>query len=79
MSGVLRYVSDAEAALDEARSRDGIAHLVGPVSSKADALDDCLVDLSWQSDGEHVLIWAGHRQLERVKTIFPAVFPSSIA
>jgi RNAse (barnase) inhibitor barstar len=29
-----------------------------------DALHDCLVDLSWQPDGEHVLIWAGHRQLE---------------
>jgi RNAse (barnase) inhibitor barstar len=29
-----------------------------------DALYDCLVDLSWQPDGEHVLIWAGHRQLK---------------
>lgn len=29
-----------------------------------DALHDCLVDLSWQPDGEHVLVWAGHRQLE---------------
>lgn len=29
-----------------------------------DALHDCLLDLSWQSDGEHVLIWAGHRQFE---------------
>ncbi|MGH3887364.1 MAG: barstar family protein [Pseudonocardiaceae bacterium] len=29
-----------------------------------DALHDCLVDLSWQPDGEHVLIWVGHRQLE---------------
>ena len=59
-------------------------HLVGPATSKADALDaigaalsfpewygrnldalyDCLIDLSWQPDGEHVLVWAGHRQLE---------------
>lgn len=59
-------------------------HLVGPVASRAEALDaigaalnfpawygrnldalyDCLVDLSWQPDGEHVLIWAGHRQLK---------------
>ncbi len=29
-----------------------------------DALYDCLVDLSWQPAGEHVLVWAGHRQLE---------------
>lgn len=29
-----------------------------------DALYDCLLDLSWQPDGEHVLVWAGHRQLE---------------
>jgi RNAse (barnase) inhibitor barstar len=29
-----------------------------------DALYDCLVDLSWQPDGEHVLVWIGHRQLE---------------
>ena len=29
-----------------------------------DALYDCLVDLSWQPDGEQVLVWAGHRQLE---------------
>lgn len=29
-----------------------------------DALYDCLIDLSWQPDGEHVLIWAGHRDLE---------------
>ncbi|MGH3930682.1 MAG: barstar family protein [Pseudonocardiaceae bacterium] len=81
---MLRYVSDAEVALDEARSRGMIAHLVGPVTSKTDALNaigialnfpawygrnldalhDCLVDLSWQPDGEHVLVWAGHRELE---------------
>ncbi|MGH3972915.1 MAG: barstar family protein [Pseudonocardiaceae bacterium] len=58
--------------------------MVGPVTSKTDALDaigaalsfpdwygrnldalyDCLMDLSWLPDGEHVLVWAGHRQLE---------------
>jgi hypothetical protein len=81
---VLRYVPDAARALAEARDRGALAHLVGPVTSKAgalgaigvamgcpswygrnlDALYDCLVDLSWQPDGEHVLVWAGHRQLE---------------
>jgi RNAse (barnase) inhibitor barstar len=29
-----------------------------------DALYDCLIDLSWQPPGEHVLIWTGHRELE---------------
>ncbi len=29
-----------------------------------DALHDCLTDLSWLPAGEHVLIWAGHRELE---------------
>ena len=84
MTGVLHYVPDAARALDQARSRGVLAHLVGPVNSRAEALDaigaalncpawyghnldalyDCLIDLSWQPDGEHVLIWAGHRDLE---------------
>ena len=29
-----------------------------------DALYDCLVDLSWQPPGEHMLIWTGHHELE---------------
>jgi RNAse (barnase) inhibitor barstar len=81
---VLRYVPDAAGALEEARRRGAIGHLVGPVNSKAEALDaigaalnfpawygrnldalhDCLVDLSWQPAGEHVLVWAGYRALE---------------
>jgi RNAse (barnase) inhibitor barstar len=81
---VLHYVPDAVRALDQARGRGALAHLVGPVTSRAEALDaigaalnfpawygrnldalyDCLVDLSWQPNGEHVLIWAGHRDLE---------------
>lgn len=84
MSRVLRYVPDAGRALAEAQERGASAHLVGPVTSKADALDaigaalnfpawygrnldalyDCLVDLSWQPDGEQVLVWTGHRDLE---------------
>jgi RNAse (barnase) inhibitor barstar len=81
---VLRYAPDASHALAEARGRGALAHVVGPVTSKADALDaigvamdfppwygrnldalyDCLVDLSWQPAGAHVLVWSGHRQLE---------------
>ncbi|HSZ31007.1 MAG TPA: barstar family protein [Pseudonocardiaceae bacterium] len=81
---MLRYVPDAARAIAEARDRGALVHLVGPVNSKADALDaigvalnfpawygrnldalyDCLVDLSWQGAGEHVLVWAGHRQFE---------------
>ncbi|MGH3871354.1 MAG: barstar family protein [Pseudonocardiaceae bacterium] len=80
----MRFVPDAARALAEARRRGAVAHLVGPVTSKADAvgaigtalsfpawygrnldaLYDCLMDLSWLPDGEHVLIWAGHRALE---------------
>ncbi|MGH3912655.1 MAG: barstar family protein [Pseudonocardiaceae bacterium] len=84
MSPVLRYIPDATSALDEARGRGAMVHLVSPMTSKADALDaiaialafpawyghnldalyDCLVDLSWQPDGEHLLVWVGHRQLK---------------
>lgn len=35
----MRYVPDAARALAEARKRGASAHLVGPVASKADALD----------------------------------------
>lgn len=28
-----------------------------------DALYDCLTDLSWLPEGEHVLVWTGHRAL----------------
>jgi RNAse (barnase) inhibitor barstar len=81
---VARYVPDAARALADARDRGALAHLVGPVTSKAEALDaigvamnfpawygrnldalhDCLADLSWQDHDEHVLVWAGHRQLQ---------------
>jgi RNAse (barnase) inhibitor barstar len=81
---VLRYVPDAARARDQARGRGALAHLLGPVTSRAQALDaigavlsfppwygrnldalyDCLTDLSWQPAGEHVLIWARHRDLE---------------
>ncbi|MGH3815801.1 MAG: barstar family protein [Pseudonocardiaceae bacterium] len=81
---MLHYASDAARALADARRRGALAYLVGPVTSKADALDaigaalnfpawygrnldalhDCLIDLSWQPDGEHVLVWTGHRELE---------------
>lgn len=80
----MHYVPDAARALAQAQGRGALAHLMGPVTSKAGALDaigaalsfpewyghnldalyDCLVDLSWHPDGEHVLVWAGHRQLE---------------
>jgi RNAse (barnase) inhibitor barstar len=81
---VPRYVPDAARALADARERGAVGHLVGPATSKSealaeigtalnfpawyghnlDALYDCLVDLSWQPAGEHVLVWKGHRQLE---------------
>lgn len=36
---MLRYVADAARALDEARGRGALSHLLGPVTSKAEALD----------------------------------------
>jgi RNAse (barnase) inhibitor barstar len=52
-------------------SKAGALDAIGAVLSfpdwygrNLDALYDCLVDLSWQPHGEHVLVWAGHRQLE---------------
>lgn len=79
-----RHVPDASLALAQARAQGAIAHLVGPVTSKAEALEaigaalnfpswygrnldalyDCLVDLSWQPAGEHVLIWTGYHELQ---------------
>lgn len=36
---MLRYVADAARALEHARARGALAHLLGPVMSKAEALD----------------------------------------
>ncbi|MGH3853656.1 MAG: barstar family protein [Pseudonocardiaceae bacterium] len=75
-----RYVPDATRALADARDRGAVAHLVGPVASKAEALEaigvalsfpawygrnlDALHDCLADLSGEHVLVWVGHRQLE---------------
>ncbi|HEY6422838.1 MAG TPA: barstar family protein [Pseudonocardiaceae bacterium] len=47
MRRVLRYVPDAAGALDDARTRGAIAHLMGPVTSKAQALDAIGVALNF--------------------------------
>ncbi|MGH3784516.1 MAG: barstar family protein [Pseudonocardiaceae bacterium] len=36
---MLHYVPDAARALEQARARGALAHLLGPVTSKAEALD----------------------------------------
>ncbi len=79
-----RRVPDADRALAAARERGAVTHVIGPVTSKPEALDaigtalgfpawyghnldalyDCLVDMSWQPAGEHVLVWRGHRCFE---------------
>jgi RNAse (barnase) inhibitor barstar len=81
---VPRYVPDADHALAHARARGATTHVIGPVTSTAEALDaigaamnfpawygrnldalyDCLVDLSWQPPGEHVLVWTGYLEFE---------------
>lgn len=74
-----RYVPDAARALTDARDRGALAHLMGPVTSKTEALDaigaaldfpawygrnlDALQDCLSELSGEHVLVWAGHHQL----------------
>jgi RNAse (barnase) inhibitor barstar len=83
---VARHVPDADRALAHARARGATTHVLGPVTSTAEALDaigaamnfpawygrnldalyDCLVDLSWQPPGEHVLIWTGYHEFEAV-------------
>ena len=80
---MLSHVPDVTTALAQAQDRGAVAHLVGPVRSRVEALDafaaalefpsgvgrnldalhDCLADLSWQTEGEHILIWAGHGEL----------------
>ena len=79
-----RHVPDADRALAYVRARGAAPHLIGPVTSAAEALDaigaamnfpawygrnldalyDCLVDLSWQPPGEHVLVWTGYQEFE---------------
>jgi len=86
---VLSSVPDATTAVAEAARRGAVAHLVGPVRSRTEALDafaaalefpswfgrnldallDCLTDLSWQTEGEHMLIWAGHGELAEADPI----------
>ena len=83
---MVRHVPDADRALAHARACGAATHVLGPVTSMAEALDaigaamnfpawygrnldalyDCLVDLSWQPPGEHVLIWTGYHEFEAV-------------
>ena len=86
---VLNRIADVTTALADAQNRGAVAHLVGPVRSRTEALDafaaalefpswfgrnldallDCLIDLSWQTEGEHMLIWAGHGELAEADPI----------
>jgi RNAse (barnase) inhibitor barstar len=51
--GVLRYVRDAGHALAEAHERGALAHLMGPVTSRAEALEAIGVALDFPA-------WYGH-------------------
>jgi RNAse (barnase) inhibitor barstar len=53
VSAVLHYVTDAASALEQARQRGAHAYLVGPVTSKEQALDAIGNALSFPS-------WYGH-------------------
>lgn len=64
--GAAAHVLDATELVNKRTTLDGIAAVLAfPewAGRNLDALYDCLTDLSWLPEGEHVLIWSGHQEL----------------
>lgn len=64
--GASAHVLDAAELMTKRTTLDGIAAVLSfPewAGRNLDALYDCLTDLSWLPEGEHVLIWCGHQNL----------------
>lgn len=64
--GATPYVIDGSELVNKRMVLDAIsAELSFPewAGRNLDALYDCLTDLSWLPEGEHVLIWAGYQTL----------------
>ncbi|QGK69264.1 barnase inhibitor [Allosaccharopolyspora coralli] len=64
--GATAHVLDGSDLVNKRTTLDGIAAVLSfPewAGRNLDALYDCLTDLSWLDEGEHVLIWSGHRNL----------------
>ncbi|KEI44184.1 barnase inhibitor [Saccharopolyspora rectivirgula] len=66
--GAIPHHLDGSELTNKRTALDGIAAALDfPEWSgrNLDALYDCLTDLSWLPEGEHVLIWSHHRVLAR--------------
>ncbi|QUH01052.1 barstar family protein [Saccharopolyspora erythraea] len=64
--GAAAHVLDGSELVSKRAALDGIAAVLDfPewAGRNLDALYDCLTDLSWLPEGEHVLIWSGYQAL----------------
>ncbi|MFD0922139.1 barstar family protein [Saccharopolyspora rosea] len=64
--GAVPHLLDGADLLSKRTVLDGIAAVLNfPewAGRNLDALYDCLTDLTWLPEGEHVLVWSGHRAL----------------
>ncbi|WP_245761459.1 barstar family protein [Saccharopolyspora shandongensis] len=64
--GAVAHVLDGADLISKRTTLDGIAAVLNfPewTGRNLDALYDCLTDLSWLPEGEHVLVWSGFQAL----------------
>ncbi|GAA0532031.1 hypothetical protein GCM10011581_16500 [Saccharopolyspora subtropica] len=64
--GATAHVLDGAELVSKRTTLDGIAAVLNfPewAGRNLDALYDCLTDLSWLPEGEHVLVWSGFQAL----------------
>ncbi|MGW5643570.1 barstar family protein [Saccharopolyspora sp. NPDC003752] len=64
--GAVAHVLDGSDLISKRTTLDGIAAVLNfPewTGRNLDALYDCLTDLSWLPEGEHVLVWSGFQAL----------------
>ncbi|WP_246471110.1 barstar family protein [Saccharopolyspora phatthalungensis] len=64
--GAVAHVLDGADLVSKRTTLDGIAAVLNfPewAGRNLDALYDCLTDLSWLPEGEHVLVWSGFQTL----------------
>ncbi|GAA4613714.1 barstar family protein [Saccharopolyspora hordei] len=64
--GATVHVLDGHELVNKRTTLDGIAAVLNfPewAGRNLDALYDCLTDLSWLDEGEHVLVWSGSQAL----------------
>ncbi|MGW1679574.1 barstar family protein [Saccharopolyspora sp. NPDC002376] len=64
--GATAHLLDGSDLISKRTTLDGIAAVLNfPewAGRNLDALYDCLTDLSWLSEGEHVLVWSGFQTL----------------